>query len=194
MIYYFLHDDKGEVLVKESHTVPPTEGMAVYSATKVEGSEADFYRAQSDFCYVDIEAGTVVFPEPAPSETHYFDYEAKQWAADLADLQAAKWEEVKAARSAEERSSFTWGGFTFQCDQDSQMRIQAAVQAAMLDDSISLVWTLADNGRHTFAASEMKQIGQALSSHVSQCHERGRILRDQIDAATTEEDLEAIVW
>lgn len=194
MIYYFLHDDKGEVLVKESHTVPPTEGMAVYSATKVEGSEADFYRAQSDFCYVDIEAGAVVFPEPAPSETHYFDYQLKQWAADLADLQAAKWIEIKAARDAEEASTFDWGAYTFQCDQTSQVRIQAAVQAAMLDDTISLVWTLADNTTQTFTASELKQIGQALSSHVSQCHERGRILRGQIDAATTEEDLEAIVW
>lgn len=194
MIYYFLHDDKGEVLVKESHTVPPTEGMAVYSATKVEGSEADFYRAQSDFCYVDIEAEAVVFPEPAPSETHYFDYESKQWAADLADLQAAKWREIKAARDADENSTFDWGVHTFQCDQASQMRIQSAVQAAIIDDSLSMVWTLADNTTQTFAASELKQIGQALSNHVKDCHDRGRILRGQIDAATTEEDLEAIVW
>lgn len=194
MIYYFLHDDKGEVIAKESHTLAPTEGMEVYAATKVEGSEAHFNRAQSDFCYVDIESGSVVFPDAAPSAAHYFDYEAKQWAANFADLQSAKWEQIKAARDAEEASTFTWGSHVFQCDQVSQMRIQAAVQASMLDDTISLVWTLADNTTQTFTAAELKQVGQALSSHVSQCHERGRILRGQIDAATTEEDLEAIVW
>jgi hypothetical protein len=59
---------------------------------------------------------------------------------------------------------------------------------------MTLDWTLADNTVQTFTATEYVQIGQALANHVSQCHERGRILRQQIQSATTEAELEAIVW
>jgi hypothetical protein len=135
----------------------------------------------------------VEIPEK-PSASHQFDYEAGQWTLDIEDAKADAWIRIKASRAAAEFSTFTWGSYIFQCDQDSQMRIQAGVQAAMLNDNMSIVWTLADNTTQTFTATELKQIGQALSDHVSQCHERGRILRGQIDAATTEEDLEAIVW
>jgi hypothetical protein len=46
----------------------------------------------------------------------------------------------------------------------------------------------------TLNALELKQMGQALADHVNECHERGRILREQIIAATTQTELEAIVW
>jgi hypothetical protein len=76
----------------------------------------------------------------------------------------------------------------------SQRRIQGAVQLSAIDDTLTLDWTLADNSVQTFTAADYIQIGQALAVHVSQCHERGRILRQEIEAATTLEDLEAIVW
>ena len=63
-----------------------------------------------------------------------------------------------------------------------------------MDASVSLDWTLADNSVQTFTAADYVQIGQALANHVSGCHERGRILRQQIESATTETELEAIVW
>jgi hypothetical protein len=112
----------------------------------------------------------------------------------LTDLKADKWTEIKAARTAQEFGSFEWGGYTFQCDEVSQRRIQGAVQLAMLDPALTLDWTLADNTVQTFTAAQFKAIGQALAAHVGQCHERGRILRQEIDAATSESDLEAISW
>lgn len=135
----------------------------------------------------------VEIPEK-PSASHQFDYEAGQWTLDIADAKADAWIRIKKERTAAEFSTFDWGAHTFQCDEASQMRIQAAVQTAMLDDTTSLIWTLADNSTQTFAAAEIKQIGQALANHVNTCHERGRILRQQIQAATTQEELEAIAW
>lgn len=129
-----------------------------------------------------------------PSISHRFDYEAGEWTLDLDDAKADTWIRIKADRTAAEFSTFVWNSNTFQCDQISQMRINAAVQAAVIDDAISMIWTLADNTTQTFNATELKQIGKALSDHIKQCHDRGRILRGDIDAATTVEDLEAISW
>lgn len=113
---------------------------------------------------------------------------------DLSEKKADKWAEIKAARDAQEFSQFDWGGYTFQCDEVSQRRIQGAVQLAAIDNTMTLDWTLADNSVQNFMAAEYVQIGQALAIHVSQCHERGRILRNQIESATTEAELEGIVW
>jgi len=113
---------------------------------------------------------------------------------DLDQKKADKWVEIKAARDAQEFSQFDWGGYTFQCDEVSQRRIQGAVQLSAIDDTLTLDWTLADNSVQNFTASEYVQIGVALATHVSGCHARGRILRQEIESATTETELEAIVW
>ena len=129
-----------------------------------------------------------------PAEGYQFNYVSGVWELDLALTRSVKWEAIKAARDAQEFSQFDWGGYTFQCDEVSQRRIQGAVQLAAIDDMMTLDWTLADNSVQTFTASEYVQIGQALAIHVGQCHERGRILRQEIESATTEAELEAIVW
>lgn len=138
--------------------------------------------------------GEIVEIPEKPSNSNKFDYESGQWSLDLDKEKAIRWKAIKQDREGQEFGAFTWNNHTFQCDQASQMRIQSAVQAAILDDSLSMVWTLADNTTQTFNATELKQIGKALSDHVKECHDRGRILRAQIDAATTQEELEAIVW
>jgi len=129
-----------------------------------------------------------------PAEGYEFNYSSGAWELDLALARSVKWGAIKAARDAQEFSQFNWGGYTFQCDEVSQRRIQGAVQLAAIDDTMTLDWTLADNSVQTFTASEYVQIGQALAIHVGQCHERGRILRQEIESATTEAELEAIVW
>lgn len=138
--------------------------------------------------------GEIVEIPEKPSNSNKFDYESGQWSLDLDKEKAIRWKAIKQGRQDQEFSAFTWNNHTFQCDQASQMRIQSAVQAALVDDGLSMVWTLADNTTQTFTATQIKQIGQALANHVNACHERGRILRQQIQAATTQEELEAIAW
>lgn len=152
--------------------------------------EGNLYR------YVDGEITQSDKPRFASGEFDVWDETIGSWVdtRDLDQKKLDKWTQIKADRSAQEFGTFDWGGYTFQCDEVSQRRIQGAVQLAMLDASLSLDWTLADNSVQTFTASEFEAIGQALAAHVSGCHERGRILRDQINQATTDADLEAIVW
>jgi len=113
---------------------------------------------------------------------------------DVAHAQGQKWQSIKMARDALEFSTFNWGGYTFQCNEVSQRRIQGAVQLAALDTNVVMDWTLSDNSSQTFNATELQQIGQALGAHVNACHVKARGLRAAIDAATTETELDAINW
>lgn len=141
-----------------------------------------------------VKDGEIVSKGAQPSEGHVFNYATEQWELDIDLARSKKWKAIKIERQMRELSTFEWNTHTFQCDQASQMRIQSAVQAAIIDDGLNMVWTLADNTTQTFSAAEIKQIGQALANHVNTCHERGRILRAEIQAATTQEELEAITW
>ena len=50
----------------------------------------------------------------------------------------------------------------------------------------------ADNSTVSLNATELKQVGQALSSHIDACHVKARGLRTQINAAETEAELDLI--
>ncbi len=194
MQFYFLHDSKGEVTSRTTCKIPLTEGMELYSAVKLEVSGEQYSRADADFCYVDINSASAVFPDARPSEDHSFDYATKQWVAEISDQKATKWTEIKVARNAEEFSTFAWNSHAFQCDERSQSRIVSAVQRAQLDAALTMVWTLSDNSTVSLNATELKQVGQALSSHIDACHVKARGLRGQIDAAETEAELDLITW
>lgn len=144
--------------------------------------------------YVDTATFTVKPKGDQPSDGHIFDYSAGQWVFDIDTARSKKWIEIKAAREAEEFGSFEWGGYLFDCDETSQRRIQGAVQLAQIDSGLTLDWTLADNSVQEFTAAQIIQIGEALANHVSDTHAHGRIRRSEIDSATTQQALEAIVW
>jgi hypothetical protein len=168
--------------------------MELYSAVKLEVTSEQYSRADSDFCYVDMDSASAVFPDARPSEDYNFDYETKQWSVLLSDQKETKWKEIKSARSAEEFGTFVWSDHTFDCDEVSQRRIQGAVQLAALDTNTVMDWTIADNTVQTFNATELQQIGQSLAGHVNACHVKARGLRDQINAAESEAELSVISW
>lgn len=116
------------------------------------------------------------------------------WVYDIDAGKVQRWLAVKSFRGREEFGIFEWNTHAFDCDEVSQRRIQGAVQLAALDDTTVMDWTLADNSVQTFNATELIQIGQALAAHVNACHVKARVLRAQIDAATTETELDAINW
>lgn len=146
-----------------------------------------------DFPYV--KDGQVLSKSESPKPGWFsFNVAEGDWQFDLEASREQVWEHMKYKREQAEFGEFEWGGYVFQCDEVSQRRIQGAVQLAAIDDTLTLAWTLADNSVQTFTAADYVQIGLALANHVSQCHERGRILRQEIESATTQAELEAIVW
>lgn len=112
----------------------------------------------------------------------------------LQELKSAQWETVKAARTAAEYAGFTWDGFVFDSDAISQNRITGAVTLAMLSPEFVINWVLADNTTRLLDQSSMAQVGGALGAHVAAQFAHGVTLRAQIEAATTQAEVEAIVW
>lgn len=183
---YVIYDADGNIIKSVDCPANKIDDQLEEGQFYIEGDVHDGTHYVSD--------GALVFKGEQPSDSHIWDMQVKDWHFDLALAKDLKWTEIKTARTLQEFGTFDWGGYTFQCDEVSQRRIQGAVQLAAIDDTMTLDWTLADDSVQNFTAAEYVQIGQALAIHVSQAHERGRILRQQIDAATSAEELEAIVW
>jgi hypothetical protein len=118
---------------------------------------------------------------------------------DLESLKARKWAEIKAARDTQESAGFTVEGIgTFDSDSESRSRITGtAIAAKIAKDAgqpFSVEWTLADNTAVVLDADQVITVGFAMLTHITSTHEKGRVLRAQIDAAQTAEEVEAITW
>ena len=147
-----------------------------------------------DSYYVRVATKELVAYPPKPSESHTFNFISEAWEFNLENMKQATWFMIKLSRDIEEYSTFSWNGYLFDANERSQQRIMTTVQKAQLDTTLNVTWTLSDNSTQSFNATELKQIGQALSVHVNTCHTKARELRAQIEAATTESELNAITW
>ena len=125
----------------------------------------------------------------SPALHHIFDYTAKQWIdpRTLDEIKAHKWAEIKTQRDCLEFGGFEFEGNTYDSDQVSQGRIMGAALAG-----VDQVWTTADNSTVTLTGPELLELYHALQVHVASVHERGRVAREAINAATTKEEVEEI--
>ena len=134
-----------------------------------------------------------------PSMAHRFDFAAKAWRdpRTLAQLRDAKWAEVKAARDAQESSSFPYMGKRIDSNLLSVTRINTAVRGA--EDALAnqrqfaIVWTCADNTLLALDAADMIGMPLALAAYAGRLHEAAAALRVQIYEAGLEA-LSAITW
>lgn len=137
---------------------------------------------------------------PQPSQHHVWDWQTKAWAdpRTLADLQAAKWAEIKAARDAAERMPLVTPIGTFDADPKGRTNLTDTIlllqSLAAIGQPANIDFTLADNTVVTLSLAQMVQVGIALGLQVQGAYNTGRQLRGLIEAATTAQQLEAIVW
>jgi hypothetical protein len=140
---------------------------------------------------------SLAFPVPTRAE-HILRFDGAKlvWhdPRTLADHKAAQWELIKQARSQAEYAGFTWDGSTFDSDTLSQNRITGAVTLAQLSPGFTINWTLADNSTRTLNQADMIAVGVALGQHVQTQFTKAQALRVAIEAATTPEDVAAVVW
>jgi len=179
----FYEPDGRITSVKKNATASVVAGRS-YLQVDLDGDPDDFY----------VSSGEIRPKGDRPSGAHYFDYTSASWVLNLDEAKSQAWSRIKSCRSQEEFSTFEWNSRTFQCDERSQSRIMSAVQRAQLDSTLTLVWTLSDNSTVSLNSEELKQVGQALASHIDACHGKARGLRTQINAAETEAELDLITW
>lgn len=143
--------------------------------------------------------GTQVVASPvSPGSSYTWDWPSKTWAFNLTVGQVAAWARIKADRDVALNGTFTWNGHVFDGDQVAQQRIGSAVQLSILSAQLGQVftvdWTLHDNTTITLNATDLAGVAAALGAQFQTTFAKGQDLRTQIEAATTQAALDAIVW
>ena len=135
-----------------------------------------------------------------PSQNHRFNYSTKQWEdpRTLEDLQALKWAEIKQARTQAEFGPFIYNGMEFDGDLDAQRRLASyiSVSKSAIASGVPFQaeFILADDSVVTLTAQDFVGIEMAKVQQVAAAFAHAVQLRAQIDAATTKEEVEAVVW
>ena len=110
----------------------------------------------------------------------------------LASAKAKKIQELKLARDTEELSPVSFGGYLWDFDDKAQMRINGAI--TVLGDN-TITWTSADNQEiKNVNVNDLKGVVGAAALRSTQLHIKYRQLREQVESATTIEEVESIVW
>lgn len=198
---YYVYDSEGNI-VRSGECQPEVMHLAGGDGLTVAPGKAN-----GKTQYVDIATGelrnydaeAIERAKQFPPEPGY-RWSLGRW-IDERDLNQAKffrWSMIKKARAEEEFGTFLVGGYEFDCDKDSQTRINSAFQAAIdartNGEPFSIDWTLSDDTNVTLNRAQVIAVGRALQEHVNAVFDKSRQLRAQIIAATTKEELDGISW
>lgn len=165
------------------------------SGNTYEGEDFTRVAPEDDFSYWNGSLWTVIGAGPTPY--HNFNWVTKQWddPRTLSEVREQQWEIIKLARDAAETGTFVWDGSVFDCD---AAHINGAVTGAIIAQAagvpFSVTWILFDNSSRVLNGDEMIQVASTLIQHISSIYDTGRTLRDTLDAATTVQAIEAVVW
>tara|TARA_B110000858_G_scaffold186291_1_gene229306 strand:- start:2110 stop:2712 length:603 start_codon:yes stop_codon:yes gene_type:complete len=185
------YNDQGKILLCQSgpddSLIPAQEKSELNTVYNDESVTSEHH-------YVDLTSNKVRKKGDKPSKGYIFDYDSAQWVFDIAEARQKKWEEIRELRTFQEFSSFEFQGSQIESDEISQRRLQGAVQMAAINPSVIIDWTMEDNSVVSLTAPQIIDMGTALGAHVTATHSRGRILRQLISEAETEQQLELINW
>jgi hypothetical protein len=144
---------------------------------------------------------SLAFPVPTRAE-HILRFDGAKlvWhdPRTLADHKAAQWELIKQARATEIASPLVTPYGTFDADANSRTAITDSV---LLLQTLSkrgrptaIDFTLSNNTEVTLSVSQIEDVGLMLGEKTNLAFAKGRLLRAQIGAATTPEQVAAVVW
>ena len=127
----------------------------------------------------------------APAWYFTYNYDVKAWqdTRDTSKAKRDKWEEIKLKRNTLEFGGFTHKGKKFDSDQMAQVRLLGAVVLGQ-----PITWTLADTSTVDLTADEVKEVATSLVAHVNAAHTRGRIAKRLLDEATTNDQVDAVLF
>lgn len=145
----------------------------------------------------------VALPEGFDPEWMLPDFDTRTFFPNIDGRRAAKWEEVKAKRDALENGVALTPAGPVQCDNRSKIKINGMVMMAQLaigaGQPFEEEFTLFDNSVITLDAQTATSLGVAVGAHVSAVFAVARVLRAEIDGASTLAsiaaiDIEAAAW
>lgn len=112
----------------------------------------------------------------------------------LEEIKAAGCSRIDAARDEFLASGFVYNGIRFDSDDKSVRRINGAVTICLLDPNHSEQWITQDNSGVTLNADDIKGLGLAAADHERSTLFKARLLKDEIEAATSRDEVDAVMW
>ena len=112
---------------------------------------------------------------------------------NLDKLKVVKICEVAQSRYASEISGITVDNIKIKTDRESQALITGAALQVLLDPAYTCNWKT-ESGFVTLTSEQIQAVAVAVRQHVQGCFDREAVLIEQIEAATTIEELEQIKW
>lgn len=113
----------------------------------------------------------------------------------LEALRQRKITELKYQRDTAEVAPIAYNGHSFDYDDKARDRINAAIIALSLQgEGASIDWTTADNADVKVTANDLRMVIAAVAVRSNDLHIKYRELKEQVEACTTKEALEKIVW
>ena len=112
----------------------------------------------------------------------------------LAEVKAAKIEYLKSTRNAKELEPISYNGVLFDADKDSLDRLNYAIITLTAIHTESIEWTTAENTDVPMTVNDLNLVIASVGNRSNQLHIIYRDLKEQVNACTTVEEVEAITW
>jgi len=196
--------DKNQMILMVQTNAPADSASALVGLNGisqiVEVSDAEAGHLLSSKLSAFYWGGTQAVELPAPPGSAYtWDWPSKTWMMNLTAGQSAAWARIKAARDAAIAAGVTYNGNVYDSDATAQLRVTGAATMAQLaiasgNTAYSITWTLANNSIVTLTAQEVIAMAQAVGTNYQASFSKAQGLRGQITAATTQAQLDAVVW
>lgn len=202
-----VYDANGKYLFVGSETYvppgmppPPPEGDIMRQAALqgAVGKHDGFVNLQTQYhCPIN---NVPVDKPPQPSDQHEFDYPSKQWIdpRTLTEHKAAAWDRIKLLRDAQGTTLLSTPYGVIQADAKASAAVARLSLTAShnleLNHDVLVHFTLANNHIVDLDARAVLLLDVLIHEREQMLREKASRLRDTIDAATTEAQLQAIVW
>jgi hypothetical protein len=113
-------------------------------------------------------------------------------AANSARVRPDKLAELAALRWQKETGGTTFNGMPVATDVLSQTKYIGAVVGAQIDPNAVINWKMADGTFVTLNAQAITAVAMAVWTHVQACFDNEAVLKAQIEAASTAEEIAAV--
>lgn len=133
-----------------------------------------------------------------PSPAHIWSDADFAWSASVELARSQARQRINGAWKKAETSGFEAYGKVFDSDARAMQRIMGAAQAAALAKSagqaMSIDWTCKDNSTLTMDTDMLVQVPIFIAQAGAALHAKCQLLKGQIEAATTIEEIDSVVW
>lgn len=146
-----------------------------------------------------VKAGFSWVTGEVPSREHHWNFMESDWVLSAPDLDKAKevaWTRIKEIRESRLKGTFEHDGNTYDVDPVNIAGAAVDAREALTaeEQNWSQMWVLSNNTVVVLDAAQMIALGRAAKAVVSDLWAISQALRMQIEAATTVEQVEAVVW